>query len=363
MRIEDSVFIRGIAAAAAAKGWLVAEEEVALEAREDLIDDCLTNPEPIWPQWHRRVRDETTRRLHTRIREARKTKRHLQKRYAPAFLAFDAALAAAEFVNRSLTDALRKSDISLKSEPLLGVKDLIGGKDAKHHLLIGMHARMVFVATEISLLLQAGFPEGAAARSRTLYELAVKGLLITFDESSSQTELAERYYAAGLLRKHDAQEAEQYQEVRIKARQLWGESFFARDNNVAGDNWALPAMGKDFKGWVKFKDLEDALKMDKLRHLYIACNKAVHADASRVLENTDLRRTYPFATQAEVDLHSTGWIGQASVYYLELATTCFARCVSNELEEWDCMLHVTDFITNARLANRLFHDGYDRLPK
>ena len=84
-------------------------------------------------------------------------------------------------------------------------------------------------------------------------------------------------------------------------------------------------MGNAFKKpRVAFRDLEDALKMDDLRHMYLECNTAVHAGANRIITRTDFRRAHPFATDAEVDLHSTGRIGQASV-----------RVIGN-LPEWAC---------------------------
>lgn len=356
MRMEDSVFLTYIKDEINRR--VVADGAMTSKDLDNAVVECLINPKPIWPQWHRWVKGKTAKHLRRRAVSARKTKRHLQKRYARAFLTFDAALAAAEFVNQSLFDALYGSDIFHEKTNLLGVEDIVGGRLAKYLLLIGMHARMVSIATEISYLLQAGFPEGAAARSRTLYELTVKALLIASDDSPTKIELSERYCVSAIFERvgvnNIAQLDQERQEVLTRARRLWGEVFFKGNNN-----WALPVMGSDFsKARVTFKDLEDALNMDDMRHLYLECNDAVHAGAARIIDNSDFRRAYPFLTQADVNLRSTGRIGQASVFYLDLGTYVIARCLTGELEEWDHMLHIADFLANIKLANRLFYEGY-----
>lgn len=327
---------------------------------EEFVDEVFYDSEKLWPDRFRWTKRNTLNRLHFRARDARKIKRHLVKRYARAFRAFDATLAAAEFVNRSLTDAAAGNTISSKFAGLLGMKNTIGGLGLKHLLLIGMHARMVSIGTEISSLLQTGFPEAAAARARTLYELVVKALLIVSDESPGKVQLAERYYVTATLEWQgqggDAL-GELTQELLVRARNQWGNSFFEGDNN-----WALPVMGDAFKKKrVTFRDLEDALDMDDLRHMYIECNQAVHAGALRIVGNADFRRRYLYATEGVIDLKSTGRIGQASVYYLEMGTYFLARGVSSELKEWDFMLDVADFLKNVRLANKLFYEGYGQL--
>jgi len=218
---------------------------------------------------------------------------------------------------------------------------------------------MASIATEISFLLQWGFADGAAARSRTLYELVIKALLIAKDESASGFELAERYYiSARLERGADRVDSdERHQEVLRRARSRWGSSFFGGDNN-----WAIPAMGRNFrKTRVTFKDLEDAAKTDDLRHMYIECNEAVHAGALRIVQNADFRQNYPHRTQGEVDPWVTGRVGQATAYYLELGTHMIVECFARELTDWDYMLHATAFMSNVRLANKLFWEGCERL--
>jgi hypothetical protein len=217
---------------------------------------------------------------------------------------------------------------------------------------------MISIGSEISVLLQAGFPDGAVARSRTLYELVIKALVIATDESTSKVDLAERYSVSAALEaiKNYPASEESANDLLTKARQRWGSSFFEGDNN-----WALPAMGKGFKKKrVTFRDLEELLRLEDLRHMYVESNQAVHAGALRIVQGVDFRRNYLYTTGAEVDFISTGRVGQASAYYLEMATYLLAQAISGELAEPDCMLDTIDFLKNAQLANRLFREGYER---
>ena len=241
MRTEDSDFLTAIADELSRR--LAAEGKQHLEDPDDVDDiiyECLRDAEPFWPEWCRWARGKTVKHLRKRAQSAKKTKRHLLKRYAHAFKAFDAALAAAEFINFSLTDAFHEHGTPRGDNTLLGMKEIVGGKPARYLLLIGMHARMVSIATEISFLLQAGFPEGAAARARTLYELVVKALLIVSDDSPDKIELSNRYYMTSILEwktSHADQLDKTTKEALARARRRWGNSFFKGDNN-----WALPAI-------------------------------------------------------------------------------------------------------------------------
>jgi hypothetical protein len=148
-------------------------------------------------------------------------------------------------------------------------------------------ARACQTALEVHALLSAGFPAGAYARSRTLYELVVTAVVI--DRYGSQPEhadLAERY----LLHAN----VEHYRQLRELGR-ISGEP----DQPLAGDsplNLVTAArdelvrrFGKDFGrdyGWaarlvnpLSFRQLEEKAEMGRFHYHYQTGSSLLHAGA------------------------------------------------------------------------------------
>lgn len=331
-------------------------------AKEDLLaeaaEKCVTDAKYLLPGAYKWAHRNADTRLRARVRHANKTRRHLYKRFAPAFRALDIALASAEFVNSSLLEALRDYGVPEGDNTMFGVDSSLGGPLAVYMMLIAIHGRMISIATEISFLLQAGFTESAAARSRTLYELLVKTLVILSDFSVSGFELAERFYVSAIVEgsRNNPQLDEMPRKVLCEARKRWGETFLAGQHN-----WALPAMKNrgSQKKTLTFGDLERLVSTPELHTLYLAGNDATHAGALRLVTATDFRRPYLYNARCEVDLYATGWIGHATAFYLQVGIFEITERLTSVMRQWDYLLSASEFMRQIRCANEIFRSKYD----
>ncbi|MYS45207.1 hypothetical protein GTY23_29130 [Streptomyces sp. SID5998] len=329
----------------------------------DLLLESLDQADAAFPDvatWSTR---KSLARIEWRRRGARMVRRGIAKRYAEAFYAFESALAAGEFVNRSLVHAyggwMDGCPEGERFPSFFGVDHTVGGKHVKALLLLGMHARSVRIGSEILLLLQEGYCEGAASRARTLYELTVKMLLICRESEDDGWELAERYFVSSRLEAFSRSELfsdsldESNAALRDVAVGRWGTYLFRGHNN-----WAAPAVRVSGGRNVTFRDLEETVESESLRHMYLECNHAVHVGALTLIESTDFRRSYLHNCRSEVDILRTGRIGQAAAFYLQMGTMEAAKRLTSDLSEWDWMLSAIDFHRRIGEANRCFFKIY-----
>jgi hypothetical protein len=334
---------------------LLASSSAGEMSPDKFIFECLhDNAEALWPSWSAWTAQQTNRILKNRGRYDIKVKRHIQKRYAAAFRALDAALSAAEFMNHALlADCLPPDPESSK---ILGAS-YMGGIPLRNLLLIGMQARAIIVATEIAALLKVGLTEGASARCRTLHEISIKSLVIISDKSPNGTDLAERYYVSGVReKKKEVALSEDEEDLLAKAEHKWGAVFAKGDNN-----WALPAMSEAHGSKnVSFKDLEELVGGELLRHIYLDGNAATHAGSLPLISDFDFKRPSPFQTRSEVEIYKTGRIGQTCAFYLSMAIYEIAFFLATSMEEWDTLLKGIDFYKQAEIANKHFREVYKR---
>lgn len=149
-------------------------------------------------------------------------------------------------------------------------------------LLTRLHARACQVGGEILVLLEAGYPDGAFARWRTLHEITVVAFLI----AEHGDPLAERYLA------HEAVDLEKTATALDRVRDAMGEKrLYARDRARTRRNFeaALAKYGRGFAdqyGWAAglrdgkrctFDDLETLAGRGSLRLHYKFASDAVHA--------------------------------------------------------------------------------------
>lgn len=353
MRLEDSELM--------AKSYIEYNKLLASGSAGEMTPDefifaCLhDNAELLWPSWSAWAAKQTNRVLKNRSRYEINVKRHIQKRYAAAFRAFDATLSAAEFLNHSLLANCLPPDP--ESSKILG-SSYMGGIPLRNFLLIGMQARAIVVATEIAALLRAGLTEGASARCRTLHEISIKSLVIMSDKSSSGADLAERYYVSGVGEKKRAGAplSEGEENLLEEAKLQWGAA------SVKGDhNWALPVMSEEHGNKpVSFKNLEELVGGELLRHIYIDGSVATHAGSLPLISDFDFRRPSPFPTRSEIDIYKTGRIGQACAFYLSMTIHAITYFLATSMEEWDTVLNGIDFYRLAEIANKHFREVHER---
>jgi hypothetical protein len=325
---------------------------------ERLICDCIRDFPDTHPEWQEVTSGHIVRQLRLRSNHAAKTARHIKKRYAEAFRAFDMSLAAAELVNIALVDAFHQSACFQNSDELdslWGMGSHLGGITVKSLLLIGMHARLAKTASEVSLLLQSGLTEGAGSRLRTMYELLIKAEVIMCDESPSRCELAERYYVSALVEasKFNSNITQEEAAVFEEAQRRWGSQSLAGENN-----WAIPILPSRRRGRVTFRDLERHVSGDYMRHMYLESNVSVHAGALQIVQAADFKRRNIYDTRSKVDLHFTGRIGHVCSFLLQESTIEIVRSLAQEFKEWDLPLQASQFLRQVELANRLFRQGY-----
>ncbi len=311
------------------------------------------------PSWHRWASNWSLSRVKIRRRHKRNVQRNLMKKFGVAFHAFEEALAGAEFVNHSMRNSwhlwANEAPEEETGRDLLGtVPDSIGGKHVKLLLLTAMHAHILILGEEILTLLRNGYCDGAAARTRTLYETVMKAGVIAGDQSSTGYDLAERFYISTFIEKYGkkwltADLTGQEKIIRDSALHAWGESFFSNENN-----WAAPATGDPNKKRVTFRDIEDAMHAESVKHIYQQCNHAVHSGPTRAIEAAHFDRDYLFNSRSEVKPPEVSRIGMTATFLIEFGTMEILRRVTHDAHEWDWAYSAAEFIHRISFANQEF---------
>jgi hypothetical protein len=159
--------------------------------------------------------------------------------------------------------------------------------------LVLLHARAHLVSGEVESLMRAGYPDGGAARWRTLHEIAVVAAFLV--EKGEET--AKRYLAH-----HACEEGRAVRMFELHRRQLGyrtvGKKYLnALDNEISR---LTQEFGKEFKedyGWaakvlerkrVTFADIESAVKLPFMRPFYRRASEQVHASPIGALSRSGL---------------------------------------------------------------------------
>ncbi len=166
--------------------------------------------------------------------------------------------------------------------------------DIKCGVLIEIHARALQISNEILILLNAGYPDGANARWRSLHELAV----ISFFLSETDNSVSQRYMEHEIIVRY--KEALVYQEyceelgeipldneflVKLKKRK---EDLCDKYDNFNKDwGWIPSSILKD----KNFRSLEKHVGFAKLHPYYKLSSASVHG-SSRGFHRLGLREDY-----------------------------------------------------------------------
>ena len=154
--------------------------------------------------------------------------------------------------------------------------------DAKFEALTRLHARACQVASETLVLLRSGYADGAHARWRTLYEIAVVSSFIRENDQ----DLAERYLLHEIIQQYKLACQHQTYKERLDATPLSQQEF---DELKVTRDQLLDQYGDTFKtdyGWaastlgVDKPNLIDVAKNVKLEHMspyYKMASDNVHA--------------------------------------------------------------------------------------
>ncbi|MER6247231.1 DUF5677 domain-containing protein [Streptomyces griseorubiginosus] len=281
-------------------------------------DQLMANIEQIAPDVMVSARQALKRVKKRRLREMRHNERAHLKKLGIGFRRFNDAIALAEALNRDIFDAfgewLQDKETDEVAASCLGIPSVVGGPAVRVLTFLGLHARACTLASEITLLAQRGFTEGAHARARSLYELVTIATFLAVEDSSPY-ELTERYSLSGMVEaRRDNQhtgDEDPFDDVpglEEAIRNSWGDSYFKPYG------WAIPGVGDGTAKQVTFRDIEKSLEADHLRHAYLTMNHAVHAGAGALLQRFDPR--YPFRNPigSTVDYYGAAWVLAATAY-------------------------------------------------
>lgn len=155
-----------------------------------------------------------------------------------------------------------------ESDPLLGV-------------LMRQHANACRIAGEIILLLKGGYPDGAVARWRSLFEISVTCLVI----NKYGRDAAQDYIRHGRVKAVEGMEEYQkaaedmklkpYDEDEISAAIALKEQLSGGENHF---HWA-----RKYAGVSKLEKLREDVGLGKWSHNYKLASRNVHADYSEML--------------------------------------------------------------------------------
>lgn len=160
-------------------------------------------------------------------------------------------------------------------------------KDLRFVALTQLHAKSVLVLREMQALLEAGYPDGAMARWRTLHEISVFACIIELSSDSAKqfilsehinnAEGAKCYSAHASELGHETYTAEEL--ANIDAMEEWALEELGDVNTDSEHFWVRPFLRENGHSLRKlsFKILEKHTGMSRFRPYYkLACEK-IHA--------------------------------------------------------------------------------------
>jgi hypothetical protein len=237
-------------------------------------------------------------------------------------------------------------------------------QDYVFEVLTRLQARACQIASEILVLLGAGYADGAHARWRSLHEIAVIGFFI----SSFGNEIAERYLLHDAVESYKA--AIQYQEY---CAALGYEPLSEEEVNEVclGYHQLVKRFGSSYKGhygWAAavleserptFREIEESVGLDHLRPFYKLASHNVHANPKGVFfklglypESQDILLVGPSNTGLADPGHGTAIsLGQITV---ALLTT---RSNIDRLVVCDILMRLTQEIGEEFLAVQELLEG------
>ena len=304
-----------------------------------------------------------------RLRASKEVGREIAHVWAAAFANLERCLALADHINTRFVQTIFNtgSDV-LKAKVPRPDPISLSGAYLKCVLLLSLYGKSCCIATEISCLLKAGFPDGAMSRLRTLHEHLVILMLLNNDETY---ELSERYQDHAvfeqlkLLRaekrsyedpiwakpkdydKKIAVEISELVALAAGARSKWGPEI----EDQYG--WARPALPRAKRGnrRIYLSDLEQSVGMNFLRGNYMAGNDRIHAGPSSVVSYLDFDSVGISHVRPRRDDETIAFVGYRTAKFIGWATRAAGQPISWETEEYDEFLYVCEMerITNAAM--------------
>lgn len=311
--------------------------------------ETVENATSLAPELVAQVEREAARLRRYQPRHRKRTERSLLRRLASDLILFEDALALAEGINRRQIDVIHRGmenpDAALgTSRTIPDLPGLLGGALTKCLILNSLHARCVLLGREVLALLSVGYTDGAAARTRALYEACVMtALLAARAKANDGYDLTNRYHVwAGVeqdrLQRHPNPEREatrpgaEMDDITRAAKKKWGPGFFDEYG------WARGVLGLREKQRVTFVALERLAGYDHRRYLYAGLSGAVHTSALSIIGRADFNRRYPSATRGVADPRRTARIAWSALTLLDEASLFTMVEITSDAAEWDDLL-------------------------
>lgn len=337
------------------------------------IENDIINSVDIMPAGIRRkIKSQVRKIRRSRLRTAGKVRRDIAGHWKSAMGLLDDCLATANLVNARLVQTVFRNGDILRNKNPRPVPDTITGAYVKCLHLLALYGKSCRVATEISHLLQVGFPDAAASRFRTLYEHLVVMMLLHND---STYELSEGYQDSAVFEYIKRLKADQtsmtdpfwsgadpileklaneIQDMELAAAEI----ITRRGPKIKIQyEWARPALPERKRSNPKYKidftDLEEAAGAGFLRTFYMLGNDRIHAGAYGVINHFDFKSPNVSMTRQRRDDWTIYMIGSGLPTLISWATRAACKSIGWETEEYDEVLyacavqHVADAAVKA----------------
>ncbi|ASJ70346.1 DUF5677 domain-containing protein [Granulosicoccus antarcticus] len=155
----------------------------------------------------------------------------------------------------------------LENDPLLGV-------------LMRLHANACRITSEIIHLIKGGYPDGALARWRTLFEISVTCLIIHKYGKSAAVDYIRHGYIKNVEGIEEYQKTAEKMEVEPYTDKELEDALELKEALSEGEihwHWA-----RKFTGYSKLEKLRGHVNLDGWSHYYKLASRNIHADYSEM---------------------------------------------------------------------------------
>lgn len=339
-------------------------------------NEIINNADIIPVRIQKQIRAQGRKVRKARLRTTRKVRRDISKHWSFAINLLDEFLAVANLINARLVRAVFMNGEILRNKNPRPLPNMVTGAHVKCLHLLALYGKSCRVSTEISHLLQVGFPDAAASRLRTLYEHLVIMMLLHNDGTY---ELSERYQESAVFeylkqlkndqvcladpfwRVSDAVLEELAREISDLETEA-SEVIARRGPKIKGQHeWARPALPESKRNnlnyRIQFTDLEEVAGADFLRTFYLLGNDRIHAGAYGVINHFDFKDPNISLTRQRRDDWITYLIGSGVPTLMSWAARAACKSIAWEAEEYDEMLYVCAIQRIADAAVKAFSES------
>ncbi|MGN9810330.1 DUF5677 domain-containing protein [Micromonospora sp. BQ11] len=313
---------------------------------ESILAEATALADELAPEQLSSIRATAASRVAWRRKTSHTVRRKVQRRCHLAIDAYEYLLAVSEEMHaRAIDNMVRtwRQDEQEESATGRGAGDSLQGSKLKMFILLSLFARACKTASEVGYLAFGGFPDGALARLRTLYEI----VMIHCTLAIAPYEVCERYQAyATIEHLADLREQRRYRQARAQAHDEIDEEIAAAEADARSlylrygqeirrpFEWARQMIPTS-SGRITFSDLDRHVSGHGWRTMYLAANHGIHAGPFATVNGIDTEKRYLNSTRPSIDKDGLFFAIRGSVMLMELVTVTFCRQFSQETKDLD----------------------------